>query len=458
MASSTGLSTAGWIAVAVNPLVLSLAGLGLLSACWLLSGRFQAAALHRSVKGKHVLVTGASRGLGKALALDLALAGAQVTLVARGCDIEDMATGRSSLAVAVDEIRAACGDALDSDAVSSTIGHDHSPHEGKRNRKTNKSAANTTTNTATNTTINTTTSTTTNTVSRIRSYAVDLTDYAATVAFVSTLQSDVGMPDWIIANAGASIPGFIADQLPIPAGTNSSTTSSTTNSSTTNNTTTNSKDAHTGLVHERMISINYYSAVHIVRAVLQAAKDVATRDTGSVPDKTHQCDDITGNHHKDDSRLVAGVSPLMLPHLPERIVLVGSILSMIKYAIRGLADSLRSELLPAGIKVHAYFPGNMNTPGFDLESKTKPIITAEIEGTASAVTPRDASQFLLASILSDRFCISNDYLGELIRVASNGTAPRPNVLFEIAALPLIALIFAGWSAFADYSIRKHFSR
>ena len=54
------------------------------------------------VKGKSVIVTGASRGLGKALARALALRGAMVVLVARGED---------ELARAVGEIRAAGGEA-----------------------------------------------------------------------------------------------------------------------------------------------------------------------------------------------------------------------------------------------------------------------------------------------------------------------------------------------------------
>ncbi|EGF76386.1 hypothetical protein BATDEDRAFT_36291 [Batrachochytrium dendrobatidis JAM81] len=365
---------AGGFALVINPLALSLVGMGVLTFCWVMSGWFQPQLLKTEVQGRHVLVTGASKGLGKALAVELALAGARVTLVARGTDVEDSITGRSALQVTTDEII----------TIAKNDGH-------------------------------------------IRCYPVDLTDYKKTLAFMHVLEKDVGLPDWIIANAGGSVPGFIANQLPSVI---------------------ESVPTITGAVHEGMINMNYFTALNIIRAAIQVAKDMGT--TG-----TDYC-----------SELVAGLDTSHQTHLPRRIVLVGSILSTMsftgysaysasKYAIRGFADALRSEFLPLGIKVHAFFPGNMDTSGFFEENKAKPAITAEIEGASTAATPESAAQFMLASVLNNRFCISNNYLGELIRIASNGAAPRPNIFAELIALPLIGLIFAGWIAFTDFSVKKY---
>lgn len=38
-----------------------------------------------------------------------------------------------------------------------------------------------------------------------------------------------------------------------------------------------------------------------------------------------------------------------------------------KYAVRGLADTLRNELQRYGINVHIFFPGTIFSPGFETE-------------------------------------------------------------------------------------------
>ncbi|KAL5039466.1 3-dehydrosphinganine reductase [Batrachochytrium dendrobatidis] len=153
---------AGGFALVINPLALSLVGMGVLTFCWVMSGWFQPQLLKTEVQGRHVLVTGASKGLGKALAVELALAGARVTLVARGTDVEDSITGRSALQVTTDEII----------TIAKNDGH-------------------------------------------IRCYPVDLTDYKKTLAFMHVLEKDVGLPDWIIANAGGSVPGLSPINCPV---------------------------------------------------------------------------------------------------------------------------------------------------------------------------------------------------------------------------------------------------
>lgn len=66
-----------------------------------------------------------------------------------------------------------------------------------------------------------------------------------------------------------------------------------------------------------------------------------------------------------------------------------------KFAIRGLAEGLRSEMQLYGISVHCYFPGTIYTPGYELENSTKPKITKQIEDAAEGLTPEQCARKLI---------------------------------------------------------------
>ncbi len=55
-----------------------------------------------------------------------------------------------------------------------------------------------------------------------------------------------------------------------------------------------------------------------------------------------------------------------------------------KYAVRGLAETLRPELAPHGIVVACAYPPDTRTPGFDAERALKP---AETERISAAIKP-----------------------------------------------------------------------
>ncbi|KAJ1676282.1 3-dehydrosphinganine reductase, partial [Spiromyces aspiralis] len=77
-----------------------------------------------------------------------------------------------------------------------------------------------------------------------------------------------------------------------------------------------------------------------------------------------------------------------------------------KYAVRGLAEALRSELQAYGISVHCYFPATILTPGFDEENLTKPAITREIEGTDEGQSPEVCARKLLSGLERGEFAIA----------------------------------------------------
>ncbi|KAG5637155.1 hypothetical protein H0H81_005599 [Sphagnurus paluster] len=66
-----------------------------------------------------------------------------------------------------------------------------------------------------------------------------------------------------------------------------------------------------------------------------------------------------------------------------------------KHALRGLADTLHSELMLYGIDVHIFFPPTMFTAGYDAENETKPQIVREIESTDDGLTADQAALALL---------------------------------------------------------------
>ncbi|KAJ3412987.1 3-dehydrosphinganine reductase [Chytridiales sp. JEL 0842] len=335
----------------------------------------------RQVDLKHILVTGASKGLGKAIAIQLGQAGAHITLVARGTDKD--ASGVSSLEHAAEEVRKAA-------------------KEAKKDI-------------------------------RVRTLAVDLTNYNDVLTKLRTLyEGPKDKIDWVICNAGASTPGLLADQV----------------------------DSEKDVVKD-MMNLNYFTATNVTRAVTKIAKE-----KGDFAEKVAK---EKGIERRSNPWPAAGFSGYQAAYMPRKIVLVGSVLSYMsfigysaysgsKYALMGFADALRSELAPIRTRVHIYLPATMDTPGYQNENTTKPYITKKIEGVAATLTPEKAAKQLIAGLTWDRYAITNDFLGELMRVISCISGPRPSPFMEALAAPIIIMTMNIWNYFNNVEIIEFFNK
>lgn len=79
-----------------------------------------------------------------------------------------------------------------------------------------------------------------------------------------------------------------------------------------------------------------------------------------------------------------------------------------KYAVRGLAETLRPELAPYGIVVACAYPPDTRTPGLDAENALKPPETQRI---SAAIKPRgaaDVARAIVRGIEKDRLVITAD--------------------------------------------------
>ena len=132
------------------------------------------------------------------------------------------------------------------------------------------------------------------------------------------------------------------------------------------------------------------------------------------------------------------------------IVCVGSCLGIIgsigysiycptKYALKGLLDSLRFELLGTKINLHYYGPSNMLTPGLIEENKTKPKIVADMENNVKNISADEAAHILLSNL--DKYMITSEPDLELLKVSSYFM--NEHNLLDLLLLPVasIGIIF-----------------
>ncbi|KAF8312222.1 NAD(P)-binding protein [Clavulina sp. PMI_390] len=133
-----------------------------------------------------------------------------------------------------------------------------------------------------------------------------------------------------------------------------------------------------------------------------------------------------------------------------KIVFVGSMLSFMsfvgyasyspgKYALKGLADCLRNELLLYGITVQMYFANGILSPGFEEEKKTRPEITTKIEEGDTPMSPDEAAKVFLDGVKDGDVYISGDFLTSLFRASTRGSTPRVSFVYD-AILDLIAFV------------------
>jgi len=110
----------------------------------------------------------------------------------------------------------------------------------------------------------------------------------------------------------------------------------------------------------------------------------------------------------------------LLPHMKNRggyIVNVTSALGFMglfgysdycssKFAINGFTEVLRSELKPYKIGVSVFCPPDMNTPGFEVENRTKPPETVAASESGGLMEPEEAAEALVEGIAKGKFMIT----------------------------------------------------
>lgn len=101
-----------------------------------------------------------------------------------------------------------------------------------------------------------------------------------------------------------------------------------------------------------------------------------------------------------------------------------------KFALRGLAESLRSELRPDGIAVSVIYPPDTDTPGFAKENEHKPVETAAISGT---IRPKSANEVAIATVRGierGRFTICADPMTALLAHGSGLVSPLARMIAD----------------------------
>lgn len=126
-----------------------------------------------------------------------------------------------------------------------------------------------------------------------------------------------------------------------------------------------------------------------------------------------------------------------------------------KFALRGLAETLRSELLLYSISVHIFFPGTMFTPGYKEENKTKPKITLKIEEGDQGLQADQAAERLLSGVQNGHFHIAQDLTGELFRASTRGSSPHNNTILDCIYTLVGWLGLTIWRRNVDSAIKHH---
>ncbi len=188
---------------------------------------------------------------------------------------------------------------------------------------------------------------------RVTTESADVTDAAALSAAVDLLVDKMGPVDVLVANAGAAVPGHF-ETLPLVA-------------------------------FDDQMKLNYLGIVYSIRAVLPS---MIERENGH----------------------------LMLVSSDAGVVGVYgySAYSPTKFAVRGLAETLRSEMRPYSIKVSCVFPPDTDTPGLATESLTKPEATALISGTIRVRTADQVAHAMIKGIQRNRLLVTADAGGALL--------------------------------------------
>jgi len=154
-------------------------------------------------------------------------------------------------------------------------------------------------------------------------------------------------------------------------------------------------------------------------------------------------------------------------HTKGKIVFVSSVLGYFgmigystyspgKHAIRGLAETLRQELLLYSIGVQIYMPVTMYSPGYEEENKTKPELVLKIEESDPGLTPEKAAEGLYEGVQKGEFHITDTFIANLFRASTRGASTFGSNVLKDLVFGLIGTIgLTLWRRDVDKQVVGH---
>jgi len=149
-----------------------------------------------------------------------------------------------------------------------------------------------------------------------------------------------------------------------------------------------------------------------------------------------------------------------------KIVFVGSTLSYMsfagyasyapgKHAVRGLADTLRHEMMLYDWEVHFFVAPTMKSPGYQTEMMTKPKVCKEIEGDEGHPIDQVAKH-MIKGVQKGDCHIAYDQDSNFFRVSTRGIAPHhDNFIWEIILMCIAWIGIPIWRWGIDKRIKNH---
>ena len=204
---------------------------------------------------------------------------------------------------------------------------------------------------------------------RVAGEPADVTHPDGLDAAVALLVAQFGPVDVLVTSAGEARPGHF-EQLPLQ-------------------------------VFEDQMALNYFGTLHAVRAVV----------------------------------------PTMVERRRGHLLLVSSTAGLVavygyaayaptKFAVRGLAETLRAELKPHGVVVACAYPPDTDTPGLARENVDKPEATARISAAVKVRSPVAVAQAMVRGIERDRLVITADPSTALLARAAGLLGPYLRASFD----------------------------
>ena len=188
--------------------------------------------------------------------------------------------------------------------------------------------------------------------------SADVTERSAIKAAISDAITRFGTPELVVTSAGIAQPGHFTD-LPDE-------------------------------LFEQAMRVNYFGTLHTLRAVMPA---LVAQQRGHI---------------------------VMIASGAALVGIYGySAYAPSKYAVRGLAEVLRSEIKPHGIGISVVYPPDTDTPQLAQEERIKPAETRAITATARTWSAEAVAAAILRGVRRERFVIAPGWeMGLLARIHS----------------------------------------